>query len=265
MVNSRLACLPLRGQFTLKRIRIRSAQLRGFASLSFIASRSNRPPPNPAPSSLRSQKKTTRKKRGCFSRVSPLRVFSFALFGLLASGSALGGSPVPRWFCLWRGVSGFFRRSRCLAVFMFRFCAWFCFRIGSFAAGGRSAFVLSASGFWFRAWRFCLARVPVPPAPRRRWRLLRAVCPVCLGARRRGCRCCAPSPVCCGAAFRVGFAVRRVLSVGAFVFRWCFYVCFGWVLRFAFSFVGVFAAGCVVRFGGFFCWSRCCSRLRGGR
>jgi hypothetical protein len=36
--------------------------------------------------------------------VSPLRVFSFALFGLLASGSALFGSPVPRWFCLCGGV-----------------------------------------------------------------------------------------------------------------------------------------------------------------
>ena len=39
--------------------------------------------------------------------VSPLRVFSFALFGLLASGLALGGSPVPRWFCLCGGVVRF--------------------------------------------------------------------------------------------------------------------------------------------------------------
>ncbi len=30
-------------------------------------------------------------------------MFSFALSGLLASGLALGGSPVPRWFCLYGG------------------------------------------------------------------------------------------------------------------------------------------------------------------
>jgi hypothetical protein len=93
--------------------------------------------------------------------VSPLRVFSFALFGLLASGLALGGSPVPRCFCLRGGVV-----------------------------------------------RFPLA---------------------------------------------------------FFSFGGVFYVCFGWLLRFAFFAVGVFAAGCVVRFGGCRGWSRRGGRLRSRR
>ena len=197
------------------RIRIRFAQLRGFASLNYCVSVK---PPAAKPCAIfpTFAKENNPQKTRVLLFVSPLRVFSFALFGLLASGSALGGSPVPRWFCLWRGVVRVPSAFSFSAVFMFRFCAWFCFRVGSFVAGGRVAFVLSASGFWFRAWRFCLARVPVLPTPRRRWRLLRAVCPVCLGARRRGCRCCAPSPVClwrgvpCRFCRSSGFVRRRV-------------------------------------------------------
>jgi hypothetical protein len=53
-------------------------------------------------------------------------VFSFALFGLLASGSALGGSPVPRWFCLCGGVVRFPSAFSFLAVFFMSALVGFC-------------------------------------------------------------------------------------------------------------------------------------------
>ena len=93
--------------------------------------------------------------------VSPLRVFSFALFGLLASGSALGGSPVPRW-C----VSGARRCPCSFGVFVFSgfyvsflylvlFSVWFvrrgrarrvCFIGGGFLVSGLAFLFGSRSG-----------------------------------------------------------------------------------------------------------------------
>jgi hypothetical protein len=60
-------------------------------------------------------------------------------------------------------------------------------------------------------------------------------------------------------------ARRCPCSFGVFVFGGVFYVCFGWLLRFAFFAVGVFAAGFFVRFGGCVCRSRRGGRLRFGR
>ncbi len=74
----------MRAQFARQLVKKDSDSLRSIARIrfaQFIASRSNRPPPNPAPSSLRSQKKTTRKKRGCFAPLRP-----FGCFLLLSSG-----------------------------------------------------------------------------------------------------------------------------------------------------------------------------------
>ncbi len=127
MVNSRLACLPLRGQFTLKRIRIRSAQPAWIRFAQFIASRSNRPPPNPAPSSLRSQKKTTRKKRGCFSSArAPSGVF---FCSLRASGFGFGSGRFARSAlvgCLVSALRGCLCGSSLLAVFFMSALVGFC-------------------------------------------------------------------------------------------------------------------------------------------
>jgi len=98
-----------------------SDSLRSIARIrfaQFIASRSNRPPPNPAPSSLRSQKKTTRQKRGCFSSVSPLRVFSFASSGFWLRVRLWAVRPFRVGFVCVAALSGFLWRSFLLAVFM---------------------------------------------------------------------------------------------------------------------------------------------------
>lgn len=185
--------------------------------------------------------------------VSPLRVFSFALFGLLASGSALGGSPVPRWFCLVRGVVrvplafSFLARFLCfVSVRGFVFGSVRSLRAGAsrlFCRRRVSGFV--PGGFVWLAFLRRLRRVRpgawFAPFVRFVWALVGAA--VAAALRRR---------FVCGAAFRAGFVVRRVLSGGAFVFRCGFYVCSDWLLRFARLAVGVFAARCVVRFGGFF-------------
>ncbi len=81
---------------------------------------------------------------------------------------------------------------------LLRFVAWFCFRVGCLRAGSGSAFVLSASGFWFSAWRFFVRFLSVPlvasPRPRRR-RPVRVPCSACSARRVRlgrpvGCRAC---------------------------------------------------------------------------
>ncbi|MBA4183949.1 MAG: hypothetical protein H0X49_08045, partial [Acidobacteria bacterium] len=87
---------PLLNWFGSRRrkwIRIRSAQLRGFASLNYCVSVK---PPAAKPCAIFPPfaKENNPQKTRVLLFVSPLRVFSFALFGLLASGSALGGSPV---------------------------------------------------------------------------------------------------------------------------------------------------------------------------
>ena len=71
--------------------RSRRYLVRGFGFAQFIASRSNRPPPNPAPSSLRLQKKTTRKKRRCFAPLRP-----FGCFLLLSSCFGFGSGRFVR-------------------------------------------------------------------------------------------------------------------------------------------------------------------------
>lgn len=79
-----------------------------------------------------------------------------------------------------------------------RFLVWVCFRFGCLRAGSRAAFVLSASGFWFRAWRFFLGFLSAPSVavsrlPRRR--PVRVPCSSCSARRARlgrpvGCRAC---------------------------------------------------------------------------
>lgn len=108
--------LRLRIRFGKKRLRSTGSEIGagsgfGFAPLncvdslrSIFASRSNRPPPNPAPSSLREKQKTTRKKRGCFSSFRPFGCFLFF-------------------------ASGFWLRVRLWAVRPFRVgfvCCWCC-------------------------------------------------------------------------------------------------------------------------------------------
>ena len=78
-----------------------------------------------------------------------------------------------------------------------RLLVWFCYRFGCWRAGSRAAFVLSASGFWFRAWRFFLRFLPTPlvASRPRRLRSVRVPCSVCSARRARlgrpvGCRAC---------------------------------------------------------------------------
>ncbi len=117
---------------------------------------------------------------------TPLRVFSFALFGLLASGLALGGSPVPRWLVV--------RCRRCavaFAVLLFRRCflclLWLAFAVRVLC---RRRFRRSFRRVFRRLSRLVavlrLAALPVLTASRCRRLALRVLRFLCFRLRRLG-------------------------------------------------------------------------------
>lgn len=106
-------CLPLRGQFTLKRIRIRSAQLRGFASLSLLrlGQTARRQTLRHLP--YAKNKKQPAKNAGASLRFAPSGVFCFLL---RASGFGFGSGRFARSALVLSGA----RRCPCsFGVFIF--------------------------------------------------------------------------------------------------------------------------------------------------
>jgi hypothetical protein len=117
LVYFQLACLPLRyasRSVRVERIRIRSAQLRGFASLNFLSElRLGQTACAYTFAILPTQKnkKQPAKNAGAPRCYAPTGVFCF-LLRHSGCGFGSGGSPVPRVCAVaWCGVSGFLWRS----------------------------------------------------------------------------------------------------------------------------------------------------------
>jgi hypothetical protein len=154
LVYFQLACLPLRyasRSVRVERIRIRSAQLRGFASLNFLSElRLGQTACAYTFAILPTQKnkKQPAKNAGAPRCYAPTGVFCF-LLRHSGCGFGSGGSPVPRVCAVaWCGVSGFLWRSFRLRGLV-KWLLWLVFAVRVFSAvvsASRGVAVGCASG-----------------------------------------------------------------------------------------------------------------------